>query len=314
MRNFRVQYFAAALIFAVAANASAAPSAGTVIDAKPTPAFKAHSFGNINTLKFLVMGDWGTGDATQKNIAMRMNDKAAKDGASFALLLGDNFYGTGVSSVTDPQWKSKWSGMYTGKALQIPFYVTLGNHDYIQNSKAQIEYSALDKRWKMPAREFAFTEEVSSNSKVDFFALDTDPIARNLKDSIAVRVAWLESQLKASTAKWKVVVGHHTIVSNGVHGATGSMVKYIKPLLEKYHVDVYFCGHDHDIQVLQPENGVHYIVSGGGGGWRDVKWRDNTIYANTNSGFVWCAVTDNMMECQCVDKTGAVTFAYDIDK
>ena len=42
------------------------------------------------------------------------------------------------------------------------------------------------------------------------------------------------------------------------------MIKLVRPLLEKYEVDVYICGHDHDRQLLEPVNGAYYIVSGTG--------------------------------------------------
>ena len=54
---------------------------------------------------------------------------------------GDNFYlnntnglfgqdHSGVSSVNDPFWKSKFSNVYSGAGVQLPVYAILGNHDY----------------------------------------------------------------------------------------------------------------------------------------------------------------------------------------
>ncbi|KAL9996749.1 putative Acid phosphatase [Helianthus debilis subsp. tardiflorus] len=37
--------------------------------------------------------------------------------------------------------------------------------------------------------------------------------------------------LKESSAKWKVVVGHHTIYSAGVHGNTEELVDKLLPIL-----------------------------------------------------------------------------------
>ena len=39
------------------------------------------------------------------------------------------------------------------------------------------------------------------------------------------------------------------------------MIDLVRSLLEKYKVDVYICGHDHDRQLLGPVSGVYYIVS-----------------------------------------------------
>jgi hypothetical protein len=53
---------------------------------------------------------------------------------AFGLTLGDNFYPKGVKDIKDPHWKCSWEDFYT--RLEIPFYATLGNHDYRQNADA----------------------------------------------------------------------------------------------------------------------------------------------------------------------------------
>ena len=303
-----------AIVLAVFALSSVACGASVVVDARPTPAFTPHHFPDNAAVKFLVIGDWGSGDRNQKLIAKRMDEKAAADGSTFTLAVGDNFYPRGVSSVTDPQWKTSFRDIYTGKSIQGPFYVALGNHDYMKEPQAEVDYSGIDPRWKMPERYYTFSQSSSTGVTVDFFALDTTPVNDHDKEYINKEVVWLEEQLKRSTAKWKIVYGHHPVYSNGKHGDNKYMIQYFKPLFEKYHVDLYLCGHDHDMQVIKPENGVHYILSGGASDHRDVKWRENTIYAQTNLGFVWCAVSDTMIEAQVLDRDGKIGYAYDITK
>jgi tartrate-resistant acid phosphatase type 5 len=272
----------------------------------------AHNFSKEAHTEFLVLGDWGSGTRHQMNIAERMNEKAARDGAKFVLTLGDNFYDFGVSGVDDKQFLTKWKQVYVGSALQIPFYVCLGNHDHRGDAEAQIEYSKKDPLWRMPAHEFTFSEPVSTKSRIEFFALDTTPLAGNKRSELDRQLHWLDSALTVSTAEWKIVFGHHTLYSNGQHGNTTSLVKELKPILEKHHVQAYFCGHDHDTQVLKPTNGVHYIVCGGGGGSpRDVTWGENTEFAQAKYGFVWCAVSDSLFEVQCFNEEGTLTFVRD---
>jgi acid phosphatase len=286
-----------------------------VKDARPVPAFQPTDFKNVkDKATFLVFGDWGTGDKDQKLMAQRMAEKADKDGAQFAVVLGDNFYPVGVTSVNDPQWKTKYEDIYTQKSLQIPFYVATGNHDEVTSLESEIAFTGHDNRWHMPARYYTYSEPISTASKIDFFVLDTTPIAENIKNDIKEQQDWLESALAKSTAKWKIVYGHHPVYSNGVHGETKTMMEYFKPIFEKYHVDIYFCGHEHDIQVLKPVNGVSYIVSGGAAKHRNTKYADNTLYAATNLGFVWCGATDNLLEAQCIDRDGKIAYAYDIKK
>ena len=42
----------------------------------------------------------------------------------------------------------------------------------------------------------------------------------------------MDLALKSSTAKWKIVVGHHTIKSAGHHGVTEELVVHLLPILE----------------------------------------------------------------------------------
>lgn len=44
---------------------------------------------------------------------------------------------------------------------------------------------------------------------------------------------------------WLLVVGHYPVFSKGEHGDISELTTYLLPLLEKYNVHAYFCGHDH---------------------------------------------------------------------
>jgi hypothetical protein len=80
--------------------------------------------------RFLVFGDPGTGKAGQYLIAEAMALKAGADGLYFVLITGDNFYPSGVSSVNDPDWLTKFEDPYAAPVLAVPFYPSLGNHDH----------------------------------------------------------------------------------------------------------------------------------------------------------------------------------------
>ena len=47
------------------------------------------------------------------------------------------------------------------------------------------------------------------------------------------------------------------------HGPTDTLVQKLKPLLEKYNVTAYMCGHDHNLQHIT-DSGVQYYVTGAG--------------------------------------------------
>ena len=74
------------------------------------------------------------------------------------------------------------------------------------------------------------------------------PIDNRLTSFAAQQRSWLEAALAASTADWKVVVGHYPVFSVSGHGPTPRLLKELAPLLEEHKVALYFNGHDHSAQ------------------------------------------------------------------
>ena len=254
-----------------------------------------------------------------------MAKKAAADPVAFVLVLGDNFYPSGVSSVTDDQWQEKFETMYSTTSLQVPFYAVLGNHDYYSNPEAEVEYAKTSGRWRMPSRYYSFTKAVDDSTSAEFFCLDTTPLdaekVEELEEGHAVdsvdyriQMSWLERQLQLSNSRWKIVVGHHALYSGGVHGNNKGLIALLEPVFLKYRVDLYLSGHDHDLEMKKPINGIHYVVSGGGGTHRSVTWGDNAFYAATNMGFTWFRISAHDLVIEFLKKDGTLEYAYVITK
>ena len=267
-------------------------------------------------LSFLVFGDWGrNGDKEQRAVAEQMGIAAGTIDAKFIVSVGDNFYENGVASVNDLQWQTSFEKIYTAPALQVPWQVILGNHDYHGNCDAQIEYSRQSKRWNMPARYFKRTEKIDENSAVDFFYLDTTPMASKLDDlrvqakelekqNPPEQLAWLETALAESKASWKIVVGHHPVYSGGIHGDTKYIVKNVLPLLEKYGVQAYFNGHDHDLQHLQAGK-INLFCCGAGSNVRETKDTPHTKFSKGSTpGFVTAALSADTLVVRMIDAEG----------
>ena len=109
--------------------------------------------GGAETLRFVAMGDGGEGNGTQLQVAQVIKTMCdARGGCAFALYLGDNIYDTGVDSVDDAQFQSKFEVPYA--ELLFPFYITLGNHDYggggagweFFKGQFQVDYTAKSHR------------------------------------------------------------------------------------------------------------------------------------------------------------------------
>mgnify|MGYP000859597296 CR=1 FL=1 len=278
------------------------------------------------SLRFLVVGDWGRrGAHHQKETADQMGHTATEMSAQFVVATGDNIYDDGVRDVHDSLWKFSFEDIYTAPSLQVPWYVSLGNHDYRTNPQAQVEYTLFSPRWKLPARYYTVAWQITPEVAAEFFVVDTSPfISGYYKDPKYIKsvtgqdtqaqLAWLEQKLAASTAKWKIVVGHHTIYSSSAkHGDNDDMIRAFRPLLEKYGVQAYLNGHDHDMEVIK-EGPVYYITSGAGSSVRgEMKPGANSLFANgTESGFLAVKITPDSFNYRFIDWQGQVLFTSSI--
>ena len=69
-------------------------------------------------------------------------------------------------------------------------------------------------------------------------------------------------------------------------------------------VDVYLCGHDHNLQALQPRAGVHFLVAGGGGGRTyELKEYARSVIRAKAHGFAVLEVDGQALTMRLFDKT-----------
>jgi hypothetical protein len=136
---------------------------------------------------------------------------------------------------------------------------------------------------------------------VDFFVINS-----NTFNTDAVQQKWLDKQLAASTADWKIVMGHHPIYSSGEHGFNKELHETLEPILDKHHADLYLAGHDHDYERFQPIQGVQYIVAGGGGAYLrgfDKPMPKSLVRIKAHHFLSFQAAADDL-KMQVIDKTG----------
>jgi tartrate-resistant acid phosphatase type 5 len=158
----------------------------------------------------------------------------------------------------------------------------LGNHDYHDTKtgdKLQLAYAATGaSRFTMPAK--WYRKDLGELATVLF--IDTnlrsvsgkpDPKAKiklpkpSLKaEEEAAQWAWLKAEFAKPRQPFTIVVGHHPVYSNGMHGDSKELVSTLAPMMEAAGVHLYLCGHDHDLQHLQLEGQrTSHALSGGGG-------------------------------------------------
>lgn len=136
-----------------------------------------------------------------------------------------------------------------------------GNHEFL----AQHYFAQLG----LPGNEEWFAVQYG-----DLLLLTLNDTVRRSED-LATQAAWLEAQLGASEARWKIANHHRAAYSTCTnHGSNLDVREAWGPAFEAGGVDLVVAGHNHiyersqpvaDGAVQEPGEGVVYVVSGGAG-------------------------------------------------
>ena len=276
-----------------------------------------------DAISFLAIGDWGQqGSAMQRQVAKAMGAAALDQSSRFVISAGDNFYPAGVSSPLDPHWRSSFEDVYTAPALQVPWFSALGNHDYRGDIQAQIDYSRLSSRWRMPSRYFQVEGAAFGAGFLDIFVIDTSPMVdgRNYDEMLqqlahgrhaphesARQLAWLDQALARSTARWKIVIGHHPVYSGG-HGDSPELVENLTPMLKARGVQLYVNGHDHSLQHIR-RGDIDYVCTGSGAEAKDrLRVVEGTRHASSTPGFAAFRLDPTTLAFEFRDQTGSIVY------
>ena len=272
----------------------------------------------------MVIGDWGRrGQFRQIETAEQMARVAKKTLSDFVISTGDNFYDAGVESLEDSNWRESFEDIYHQDSLQIPWYVVLGNHDYDGSVRAQIDYSLISQRWNLPDRYYSLHQYLDQE-EVLFLFTDTSPFIQEYyemgKSEIMAQdkyrqLEWLERELAQSSAKWKIVIGHHPAFSSSpYHGNADELIDAFVPLFKEYEVDLYLSGHEHDLQLHKPLGNTYYLVSGAGSEMRDTGRYDITRFSSSQNGFALVSIEDHELSIRFIDYLGNDLFRENISK
>jgi hypothetical protein len=237
--------------------------AQAITEQQPAPAASSMSAApdiqppvNKDAVKFLVIGDSGTGDRAQNEVGAQMWKAHSVFPYDFAIMLGDNLYGSERPQDFVSKFERPYKPMLDAK---IEFYAALGNHDD-PNQRFYKNFGMGGKRF--------YTYQ---KGDVRFFALDS-----NYMDKDQQR--WLEDELSKSNSKWKIAYFHHPLYSSGAaHGSEVDLRAIIEPLFIKYNLNVVFAGHEHFYERIKPQKGIAHFTAGG-----SAKLRSGDIL--TNSG------------------------------
>jgi tartrate-resistant acid phosphatase type 5 len=246
-------------------------------------------------IRMVGMGDFGAGSDGQRQVASAIVAMAGAKPFDFGLTFGDNFYPSGMKGLDDPRWRDWWESLYA--PLGIAFYPTLGNHEWYSDDGAAAEIVYRSPTWIFPSPYYSFTA-----GPVQFFAIDTTEISE-------AEVLWLDKAIGSSTARWKVVYGHHPIFAPERNAKAGAYMLYMQarlwPLL-RGRVDAYLCGHQHAMAHMDAREGVRFFLSGGGGAplARVSKEKTDASFAESTFGFLTLEANAASMTIAIFDTDG----------
>jgi len=280
------------------------PPPTTTTQANPLPAPSSPG------LLVAVLGDWGNGTAGQGEVAMSIRRRAAKTPYDFLITVGDNIYPTGIESPDDPRLKIYFDDVYKGPGLDVDIYPALGNHDHYGDPDAQVAYSAVNPRWKMPARYHRYEKRLPSGSIAEFIVVDTQTLQSGADTA---QEKWLDEILAMPKGRWRIVYGHHPIRSRGPHGDNVGLAGALDPRMRKAGVDLFLTGHDHNMQVFEDVLGVSYAVCGGAGG-REVAYpltsNEGLKFGATGGGFCELYLGDDELVVTLIGRDGRDLYRY----
>ena len=207
----------------------------------------------------------------------------------YGMMLGDNIYEHGATLGRDYRDdNARFEAMLTqpfsplrrnGEDFRI--YTALGNHDWgtsREGAELQLKFLEDDPMFYMDGYFYTVKPE-GGNGDVELFVIDSQILLHsntyyrvrldeNKFESLTDRtlrrqdfinaandaernmIKWLEKKLKASDARWKLVIAHHPFwSSSGEKNSENRAMRDIVRDLVCQYADAYFAGHDHTLEI-----------------------------------------------------------------
>jgi len=286
---------------AIGALAVAAASAGTIAndrngdgadEATKAPTYRGPSGGGHSWMPSLArrrpvvwaVGDAADGGATGRAVAAMV----ASHRVDRLLYLGD-VYETGTAA----EFASNYRPLY-GRfdAITAP---TIGNHEWPNLATGYVPYWTAARGTPPPLR-YAFTvsgwQLISLNSN-----LPTD----------SAQDAWLSAEIRRTPryGTCRIAFMHHPRYSAGLHGDLQGLEGMFEEL--RGHASIALAGHDHDMQRLDPIDGITPFVDGAGGRELYPVNRDDprlAFFDDTHHGALRIALRPGRAVLSFIDQTG----------
>jgi hypothetical protein len=293
MNSLSAALFAAALLLTAPVTGDQSPAA------PPAVAASALKLPLKNgSVRFAVIGDNGTGKEPEFQVAAQMERFRELVKYDFVVMDGDNIYGGHKASDFQQKFEMPYKPLLDAG---VKFYASLGNHD---DPDVEINYKLYNMGGK---RYYSFRK-----GDVEFYALDS-----NYMDP--QQLSWIDSQLKNSSAKWKICFFHHPMFTAATfHGPDIDLRKQLMPLFTQDGVNLVLSGHEHVYERLKPQSGVYFFVLGNSGELRYHNIRPNNdvdqVGFDTDRDFMMVEISGDQLYFQTISRTGVTIDSGELDR
>jgi predicted phosphodiesterase len=240
-----------------------------------------------HSVRFAVIGDSGTGDKPQYEVAQQMELYRQKVGFDFVLMLGDNIYGGHRSKDFVNKFEQPYKPLLDAG---VKFYAVLGNHDDPNDERLYKPFNMNGERY------YTFKK-----GDISFFALDSTYMDPN-------QLNWIEQSLQSAKSKWKICYFHHPLYSDGKsHGPDLDLRARLAPLFKQYGVKVVFSGHEHVYERLKPEDNIYYFILGNSAklmthDFKSSQQMEKSL--DTEQGFMLVEISGDRLYYQAISRRG----------
>lgn len=283
---------------------------------------------NVASFKFLIFGDSQSSNYKVWGTTLHQAYQANPDAAFFS----------NVGDLVDVgqdygQWQA-WFDAAQGVVDRIPMMPVTGNH----------ESYTPEQRFSMP---ILFTAQLKlplngpEELKGQVYSFDYGDVHFSMLDSqegeerkfvpamLSMQKSWLENDLASTSKKWKVVFIHRPPYNNKAIRDNENIRTVFVPILDQYHADVVFTGHEHvyahtypllDDQVVDPSaKGTIYVATGRSGTktYHDVwkkEWNEFFYNPLDEPNYITVEVKGDLLTVKAFKQSGILIDAWTIDK
>lgn len=280
---------------------------------EPLPVYSRDD--GAKSLRFLVVGDTGSGNKHQYAVAKAMQQKCEELRPNGIIMLGDNFIQEGVRSRNEAQWQTKIYEPYGRGCLEkVPIYAALGNHDYKGDITAQIRPPSTDAKWFMPHRYY----QVTFGNLLNLVVTDT-----NTYDICGDRKSCVMDFMSAAldpdqhSLPWTLVASHHPIISSSGKYSKKEPVGWFQQKMLCGRAHGLLSGHSHHLEhMVLEECALDQIVAGGGGSflYPIIPGKKGSRFAVSSYGYVVLDIDKDSLSYNYYDRDNKHLYSHSLNR